>query len=64
MCLHPSVSLDNAKNCREINEDKIAAVCEKSAGVRSGNSLDLDSTCLKVLVTLLTKNILVLRHAQ
>ena len=51
MCLHPSVSLDNAKNCREINEDKIE-VCEKSAGVRSGNSSDLDSTCLKVLVTL------------
>jgi hypothetical protein len=30
-CLHPSVSLKNEKNCREISEDKIA-VCEKTAG--------------------------------
>ena len=42
-CLHPSVSLNNEKNCRAISEDKIA-VCEKTAGPpRSGNSSDLDS---------------------
>ena len=49
MCLHPTVSLNNEKNCREINKDKIA-VCEKTAGLRSGNSSDLDSACLKALV--------------
>ena len=38
MCLHPSVSLNNEKNCREISKDK------------SGNSSDLDSACLKALV--------------
>ena len=37
------------KNCRAIGEDKIA-VCEKIAGLRSGNSSDLDSACLNVLV--------------
>ena len=51
MCLHPCVSLNNEKNCREIREHKIA-VCEKTAGLRSGNSSDLDSACLKVLVSL------------
>ena len=35
--------------CRAIGKDKIA-VCEKTAGVRSGNSSDLDSACLKALV--------------
>ena len=49
MCLHPSVSLNNEKNCREISKDKIA-VCAKTAGLRSGNSSDLDSACLKALV--------------
>ena len=49
MCFHPSVSLNNAKNCRAISEDKIA-VCEKTAGLRSGISLDLNSACLKVLI--------------
>ena len=49
MCLRPSVSLNNEKNCREISKDKIA-VCEKTASLRSGNSSDLDSTCLKALV--------------
>ena len=49
MCLHPSVSLNNEKNCREISEEK-TAVCEKTAGLRSGNSSDLDSACLNVLV--------------
>ena len=47
--LHLSVSLNNETNCGEISEDKIA-VCMKTAGLRSGNSSDLDSTCLKVLV--------------
>ena len=42
------VSLNNEKNCREISKEKIA-VCEKSADLRSGNSSDLDSTCLKAL---------------
>ena len=50
MCLHLSVSLNNEKNCRAFSEDKIA-VCEKTAGLRSGNSSDLDSACLKVLVS-------------
>ena len=49
VCLRPSVSLNNEKNCREISKDKIA-VCEKTAGLRSGNSSDLDSACLKALV--------------
>ena len=49
VCLHPSVSLNNEKNCRAISEDKIA-VCEETAGLRSGNFSDLDSACLNVLV--------------
>ena len=49
VCLHPSVSLNNDKICREFSEHKIA-VCEKTAGLRSGNSSDLNSACLKVLV--------------
>ena len=48
VCLHRSVSLNIEKNCCAISEDKIA-VCEKTAGLRSGNSSDLDSACLKVL---------------
>ena len=43
VCRHPSVSLNNEKICREFSEHKIA-------GLRSGNSSDLDSACLKVLV--------------
>ena len=50
MCLHPSVSLNNEKICREFSEHKIAVNCEKTAGLRSGNSSDLSSACLKVLV--------------
>ena len=46
MCLHPCVSLSNEKICREISEH----VCEKTAGLRSGNSSDLNSACLNVLV--------------
>ena len=38
VCLHPCVSLNNEKICREISEHKIA-VCEKTAGLRSGNSI-------------------------
>ena len=49
MCLHPSMSLNNEKNCREISEDKIA-LCQKTAGLRSGNFSDLNSACSKVLV--------------
>ena len=49
MCLHPSMSLNNKKNCRGISKDKIA-ICEKTAGLRSGNSSYLDSACLKALV--------------
>ena len=48
-CLHPSVSLNNEKICREFSEHKIA-VCGKTAGLRSSNSSDLNSACLKVLV--------------
>ena len=49
MCLHPSVSLNNEQNCRGISKDKVA-VCEKTEGLRSGNSSDLNSACLKALV--------------
>ena len=49
MCFHPSVSLNNDKICCAIIEDKIA-VCEKTAGLRSGNFSDLDSACQKVVV--------------
>ena len=49
MCLYSSVSLNNDKNCREISKDKIA-VCEKTAGLQSWNSSDLNSACLKALV--------------
>ena len=48
-CLHPCVSFNNEKHCREISEHKIA-VCEKTAGLRNGNSSDFDSASLKVLV--------------
>jgi hypothetical protein len=41
--------LKNEKSCREISEDKIA-VCEKTAGLRSGNFSDLNSAYSKVLV--------------
>ena len=46
---HPSVSLNNEKTCHDISEDK-TAVCEKTAGLRSGSSSDLDSACLIVFV--------------
>ena len=49
VCLHPSVSLNNDKIYREFSEHKIA-VCVKTAGLRSWNSSDLNSACLKVLV--------------
>jgi TRAP-type uncharacterized transport system substrate-binding protein len=49
VCLHPSVSLNNKKNCCEISEDKIA-VCEKTAGLRCGKFSDLNSACSIVLV--------------
>ena len=49
MYRHRSVSLNNENNCCEIREDKIA-VCEKTAGLRSGNFSDLNSACSKVLV--------------
>jgi hypothetical protein len=49
------VSLNSEKICREISEDKIA-VCEKTAGLRSGNFSDLNSAtaCSKVLVSVKT----------
>ena len=49
VCLHISVSLNNEKDRHEIGEDKIT-VCEKTAGLRSGNSSEWESACLKVLV--------------
>ena len=49
VCLHPCVSLNNEKICREFSEHKIT-VCEKTAGLRNGNSSDLNSACLKELV--------------
>ena len=41
---HRSVSLNNENICCEISEDKIA-VCEKTAGLRSGNFSDFNSAC-------------------
>ena len=61
MCLHPCVSLNNEKICREISEHEIA-VCEKTAGLRSRNSSDLSSACLIVHASS-RRNILDLRHA-
>ena len=49
VCFHPSVSLNNEKICCAISENKIA-VCEKTAGLGSGNFSDLNSACQKVLV--------------
>jgi hypothetical protein len=49
VCRHRSVSLNNERGRREISEDKIA-VCENTAGLRSGNFSDLNSACSKVLV--------------
>ena len=49
VCFHPSVSFNNEKICCAISEDKIA-VCEKTAGLRSGNFSDLNSACQKVVV--------------
>ena len=46
---HPSVSLNNETKCHDISEDK-TAVCEKTAGLPSGNSSDLGSACLIVFV--------------
>jgi hypothetical protein len=48
VCLHPSVSLNNEKICREISEDKIA-VCEKTAVLRCGKFSNVNSACSKVL---------------
>ena len=49
VCFHPSVSLTNEKICCAISEDKIA-ICEKTAGLGSGNFSDLNSACQKVVV--------------
>ena len=49
MCLHPSVSLNNEQNCREIREDKMS-LCKKTAGLPCGKFSDLNSGCFKVLV--------------
>ena len=46
MSSHPSVSLNNEKNCREISKDKIA-VCKKTGGLRSGNSSDFEFSVLE-----------------
>ena len=59
--LHPSMTLNNEKNCREINKDKIE-VCKKTAGLRCRNSSDLNSACVQSVSS--CENILVLRHAQ
>ena len=45
---HPSMSMNNEKNCREISEDKIA-LCEKTMGLLSENFLNLNSACLNML---------------
>ena len=61
VCLHPSLSLNNEKICREFSEHKIA-VCEKTAGLRSGNSSDLNSCSVHESVSS-RRNISVLRDA-
>ena len=53
--------LNNEKNCREISEHKVA-VCEKTEGLQSENSSDLNSACLNVLARS-RKNISDLRNA-
>ena len=42
--------IEKEKVSREIRENKIAVVCEKRQGLRSGNFSDLNSACSKVLV--------------
>ena len=49
MCVHLPASLNNGKMRRKVIEDKIA-VCEKTAGLKSGNFSDLNSASSKVLV--------------
>jgi hypothetical protein len=60
MCLHPSVSLNNEKNCCEISEDKIA-VCEKTAGLRCGKFLGFEISVFESVSS--HKNNSVPRHA-
>ena len=48
VCHHPCVSRNNTKICCEVTEDKII-ICEKTAGLRRGNSSDLKSACSKVV---------------
>ena len=60
MYRHRPVSLNNEKICCEISEDKIA-VCEKTAGLRSGNFSDLNSAVFESVSS--RKNISDLRHA-
>ena len=48
MCLHPSMSLSNEQNCRQI-EDKMS-VCYKTSALRCGKFSDLNSACPKMLV--------------
>ena len=40
VCLHPSVSLNNEKNCHAISEDK-TAICEKTAGLYEVGTLQI-----------------------
>ena len=47
-CLHPCVSFNNEKNCREISEHKIA-VCVETAGLRSGSSSDFIFSVLEIV---------------
>ena len=48
MSLHPCVSLNNENIGHEISEHVIE-VCEKTAGIQSGKSFDLDSASSNVL---------------
>ena len=57
VCFHPSVSSNNEKNCCALSEDKIA-VCEKTAGLGSGDFSDFNSACWKVLVPILVLDML------
>ena len=60
MCLHPSVSLNNEKNCCEISEDKIA-ICEKTCGSTVREVFGFELSVFESVSS--HKNISVPRHA-
>ena len=49
------MSLNNEENCHKIREDKIA-ICKQTAGLRSGDFLDLNSACFSFKICLMKVN--------